>query len=643
MLRSFSACLGALLLAIPCRAADPLDLIPADAMGGVAVRNLDSFQKKADAFVKDAGIDLPMAPSEMLAQAFKELGVENSLDTTSSAAVVVVNRDVLGAEFGLGNLDKFLVVALPYKNLDKIGEVFGLKEGTLKPDKLFELDVKRDFGKFAYVRGKHIFIGNHDKAVLSVGKGKLAAHDLEPARRKALTDGDVVFHVGTKAWGKDWKELVAHLEREFADVNESDSKTAKEFVESFNAVQYVVGGIKLDGGLGVNIMAVYPKEGNEAARKFLTELRGGDGASSLRRLPEGNVIAATAAKGDGAKNSRIARLFVTTLLKEVVESNRFFAASDRPALLSIFQEIWHRLQGSRFALYKTANEQQQGLFSLVGIVDVEEPEKFLKDLQLLAKFGSGEGLDLSDEGKKATEAEIDQLIKDLGHRRFAIRDSAAAKLALAGEPVLPYLEQALKSKDLEVSRRAETLKKEIVQSAEARRKELLSGDLTRSIKPSFAFLDKTEQMEGFEVRTVGIKLAKKDAAAAPQFRQLLGPDWNRVRLAVHGKQIAVLVGSDVGLFRETLKNLKEDKPGLAATKVLQQQAKQTDAGRKVEVHFSAAMILALANAEDLARPGDLPKNAPLSTIALTVEPERVQLDFFLPTAEIKSLSKQGIR
>src|SRR5205823_12317845 len=125
---------------------------------------------------------------------------------------------------------------------------------------------------------------------------------------------------------------------------------------------------------------------------------------------------------------------------------------------------------------------------------------------------------------------INKLIEDLGARRFQVRDSATAKLLLAGEQVLPYLEKGIKSKDLETSRRCERIEGEIVQAAEDRRKELLSGNLTRTVKPSFVFLEKMEKLEGFEFYNLGVKLKKDDAAIAPQLRQLMGPDWARVRL-----------------------------------------------------------------------------------------------------------------
>ena len=67
--------------------------------------------------------------------------------------------------------------------------------------------------------------------------------------------------------------------------------------------------------------------------------------------------------------------------------------------------------------------------------------------------------------------------------------------------------------------------------------------------------------------------------------------------------VAVLVGTDVGLFRKALVNLKEDKAGLAGSKAMAAQAKQTDAARKVEMHVSAMLATMLATAQDLEQPG----------------------------------------
>ena len=626
----------------------PLDLIPADATGAFAVRNLNDLAKKGDQFLKDTEMQVPIRPSQVFDMAFMFLGVQGAVDTGGSAAIVVVNQKVVGGNLNVigRDFEKFLVAVIPFKDRDKIGASLGFKQGELKPDKLMPVkDEMRQFGKFCYVRGKHLFLGNLDKAVVSAARGKSVAAELSPAQRKALGEADMVLHLGTEAWGEVWKEFLRDTAKALDEVKENDEegKVAKEFVEALGSVRFGMAGIRLDRGLTVNVLSVFPKDGGKA-RKFLTALRAGDGVSSLTGLPVGNVVAAQAAKGDGSKNTLIARVFFRLLLRHVAETNKVLSSADRPTFVGVFTEVWRRLRGSRFALYKTSDEAKLGLFAAVGILDTDDPEKFLKELQLLAKFGVAEGVDLtSDAGKEANLADVKRLVGELGHRRFAVRESATTKLLLIGEPVLPYLAEALKSKDAEVAKRAERIKSSILTTAEARRKALLSKEFTRAVKPSFAFLPKGEELGGTKVRLVSVRLPKKDAALVPQLRQLLGPDWNRVRIATHGKQVVVLVGSDKKLLREALRNLKENKPGLAAAPPLKEFTGRVDPARKIEFHFSVQTGIALAKATDLEKPGQIKPGEALSSVALTVEPDRLRLDLWIPSAEFKAISKVGAR
>ena len=47
--------------------------------------------------------------------------------------------------------------------------------------------------------------------------------------------------------------------------------------------------------------------------------------------------------------------------------------------------------------------------------------------------------------KKVTEAEIEQWIKDLRHRRYPVRAAATARLTEVGKPALDSLEKLIKS------------------------------------------------------------------------------------------------------------------------------------------------------------------------------------------------------
>ncbi|HKB42085.1 MAG TPA: hypothetical protein VKD72_37005 [Gemmataceae bacterium] len=630
----------------------PLDLVPSDAMAGFAIRNLNDLKKKGDKFIKDTDLQMqfPMRPSQLFDDVYKFLGVQGAVDEDGSAAIMLVAEKVVGQPIGLQTLDKYIVGVIPFSDRDKIGAAFGLKQGELKPEKLAELQNNRlgTAKLFGYVRGKHLFLGPHDKAVVSAAKAKSVGSEMTAAQRKTLAASDMMVHLGTESWGTNWTDGLKAVQKEVADLSKDDAErqAGEDFVKALGAVRFCLCGCRIDGGLGCNCVAVFRKDDKDA-KKFLTTLRAGAGASSLKGLPTGTALAAWAARGDGSKNVVTARVLFKFLLQgraDFLMASKFFSVADRPMFVGVFNEVWKRLRGSRMALYKTSDEQKLGLFSAVSILDTEDAEAFLKELRQMAKLGHGDGIDLTTEaGKEANLKDVEQLLKDLGARRFAQREAATTKLLLIGEPVLPHLEKAIKSPDLETSRRAERIKTEIVQAAEVRRKELLSGNITRAVKPSFAFLAKGEEIAGKKVTLVAVKLPKKDAAYAHPLSQLLGPEWNRVRLAVVGKQVVALIGSDVKLFEQTLKNLEDGKPGLAEAAPLREFARRSDPARKIEFHLSLEAASALATAADLEKPGKIKPGDTFSSGALTVELDRMQFDGWLPISEFKAVLKASMR
>src|SRR5207249_2694797 len=194
----------------------------------------------------------------------------------------------------------------------KIGMALGLKQGELRPDKLTPL---KEEGralrlKVCYVRGKHLFLGTHEKAVLSMAKVKSVGSEMTASQRKTFAASDVVVQLGlgTESWGKDWTDALNEAQKEITSLaaDEAERKAGEEFVKALGAVRFCLCGCRLDGGLGCNGLAVFRKDDPDA-KKFLTTLRAGDEASSLKGLPSGPALAAWAAKGDGTKNAATAR------------------------------------------------------------------------------------------------------------------------------------------------------------------------------------------------------------------------------------------------------------------------------------------------------------------------------------------------
>jgi len=295
------------------------------------------------------------------------------------------------------------------------------------------------------------------------------------------------------------------------------------------------------------------------------------------------------------------------------------------------------LRGSRAALYQNPAGSKLGTFSLLAILDTSDAEKFLADMRTLAKVADGTGLDLKGKDESKELLQVDKLIKELGDPRFRVRESATLMLRLAGEPVLPWLEKASSSSDLEVARRAKKLRSQISEAAAARRKELLEKDWLSRFQPQFALIPNAEKRVDRRVDVVRIKPAGKDLTAIKPLQQLLGPEWHNLRLAVHQKQVVVLLGSNLELFENALKNLDLKVYDRDTGIPLQPFHSQADPARRIEFHFAMERILDLTSGNEIRSDAKPP---PLTSFALSVGQNNLQLDVWLPSSEVKVVGKK---
>jgi hypothetical protein len=112
---------------------------------------------------------------------------------------------------------------------------------------------------------------------------------------------------------------------------------------------------------------------------------------------------------------------------------------------------------------------------------------------------------------------------------------------------------------------------------------------------------------------------------------MLGPDWNKVRLAVVGKQVAVLVGSDLDLLKQTVANLEAGKKGLADEKFMSGTLTGVAAERTLEFHFSPGTRGWPSRGTET-----LPKPRGLTSLALTIQSDGVQVEIVPDKAAVKA-------
>jgi hypothetical protein len=627
-----------------------LDLIPADAAAAIAVRSLDELATKGDKLVADAELqlrDVPR-PSQLIAQLYNFLGGPGSVDPKASGAVVLARpekRDDWG-RWGIPN-SRLFVGVVPVGNRALLAGAFELKPEQLRPDKAVAGKAQRGPERhYLLLRGKHLYIGEDEQIVTQVSRAKKPLRDQVPAgRRKLLQEADLLAFIDP--WSlmdpETRKEARKHLESgelvlaDFTEGLAEDEKAKQALIRLARGLSELRFGLvtaRVDSGLGLSLLAVFPEKGAKASAELLGDLRGGPGGCSLRGLPEGPALLAYASKAEGPRTAALARALAAHFLRAFGEAQHFLSATNRPVYTEMLSHFWHQLKGSRAALYETSDERKYGLFSLVAILDVPDAAGFVAGLRLLARIAQEP--EAKAETKEAAP-DLGQLVRDLSSPTYRVREMATLKLRLVGEPALPHLKKAMTGTDLETFRRAEKLTAQIRRAADERRRDLLAGGLPKHIHPSFAFAAKPEERAGQRVEVVRVNLGAKDAPAVKQLRGLLGPQWDRVRLVARGDQLVVLVGSEVALLEQTLANLDAGKPGLAAAAGPAAFARQAGASRTAELHFSIERLVALIG----NKPGNDPAPARgpgnLTSFGLTVGAADLQVDFWLPPTELAVL------
>lgn len=619
------------------RAQTVLELVPADAMAGIAIRNLDDLAKRGDEFVNAAQMQNLFRPSQLWLMALQFLGINGGIDGKNSAAAVLALPDKGQDGLNLPNIDRQLVLILPFTDLDTLAGNFGFEKGQLKPG-VMQAGKGINFGEFFYARGKHLYVGRTKEAINRILESKAGRKELSAEQRKAINESDLVIHVNPRSMGKEWDSFIDRLRSQFGKLDDAAEQQAIDhFFDALTDVRYGLGTLRVDRGLGVSLLAVMGND-KKGGKEFLKALGTGLAAASLRGLPDRNVLAVQASQGDGRQTGVIAKVLFDWVLKTLVQDRRILAAVDQPVVVGVFTEVWTRLRGSRLALYKNPAESEQGLMSGVAILDTDDAGKFLADLRILAKIADGKGLELNPKDKGKPTIDIEQLVSDLGDKQFQVRESATLKLRLLGETALPRLDKARRSAELEVARRADRLYRQIAEGAAARRKELLSADVLRSIRPTFAYIADAEKRQGHKVDVIRIQLAERDVPRAKPFmQQLLGPEWHNLRLVPRGKQVVAFFGSDLDLLNETLQNLAADKPGLHASAAVKAFQRQAQPSRNIELHLAMSSLLALIDPTGARAPG----KAVVSSVGLSVGVDFLRLDVWVPSLEFGAIARRN--
>lgn len=626
----------ALLVLTPAQAApDLLDLVPANAALVVGANGIKPFTDKLDKVIiavdpGQAGIG---AIVNLMAGQF---GLATALDTTAPLAFVMASpQEVLGKALNPNGTDapNLFVGTLGYADEEKLAKDLGIDLKQQPPGKVFDWKSANMPAPIkALYENKRLYLATSEKAIQSVRQGKRLRAVLTKEHAATLGRADALVLASPAGWENEWK-LGLQMLRGLLPMPGNDT-LLPELLDTVAELRYAAIGVRLDGGVGVNALAAFAPSPKVAG--VLAKLSGGTTAAlTALPLPEGSLLFAQGAVGDGKETAAILRLLTTLETPNGVGLHALFAKADQPALQAVFAALWKRLKGDRLAVYQPKNPRA-GQLAALAILDSDDPAAFLAEVRKVVRLGNPNELRLGEPGPKDDRAVVEKLIKELGSDDFDVREKATTALTVLGRPALPYLEAALKSGDAEIARRAKDLHAEITQGAAEKRTELLSGKLPYQVPPTLRYFPATEKRAGLDVDLIQITLDKKDEGLAPKLRELLGPDWDKVRIVRREKSALVLFGSDLTLLEGALENLTKNAPGLERWPTLKDFRAHADAARKLEAHWAFVRFLALTVplAEGRFKEAD---KAGVTSASFAVGTDRLQVDLWMPATEIRGL------
>lgn len=640
------------------RAAEPIevktgfDLIPINSAAGFAVHNLKELQKKGDTFVKNTELEkeFGIRPSQAIPMIFGYMGLNKGRDDTLPAGILLANlfeaRMLNAADFR--DIERLLVVTVGFTDRDQIAANFGLSKGELQPEKITRVQQgKSGWGQFQmlYVRGNHIYLGNNERAILSVVRGKRLSQALAKPQIQRLSRADMLLHLGTTPWGPGWAKFVQqakeHAESLQGKETDPDTGLSTEMVQlladSLPAVQNVMFGVGIDEkGFEFQSQTIFRPQDHPSAKKLLALLRSGEESSSLDALPKRNFIGAQAVRSDGSQNRAIVRALVEVCLKSLFSEEKLVAVADRPQFVGLFDEVWQRLKGSQLAIYGNDDPATQGLFSILAVLDTADPREFLAEMRQLSRFAKPGEMRLNDGDQNAEDvATVKKLVKQLGDRNFRVRKSATLKLSLIGPPALPYLREAVHSKNREVVARSRRLINQIENIVKSRQKDVMSQSLLGKLSARWGDFPKAETRKGVPIDIVKMELQDKSKAYELHLKEAFGPEWSKVRLAVHGKKIVVLLGSNVDLLDETLANLDKKKPGLIEQPTLREFHRRAPADRRTEFHLVLRQLVSSFKRRTKAAE----TTTEMTSLSLGIGEDTIELHLWVPNKEFRTFKE----
>jgi hypothetical protein len=624
------ALVGLLLLSNAVSAQTVLDILPDTTGIGIGLAGVDRVKKKGEAFLKRADYDAGVKPSDLLDWGITFVGLKNAPDYNGPAAIFL-NRPNPQQPLDFGTLIDRIVLVTAIKDVGALAKEMKVDRSELEKGGVIAKQ-KDNFIGAVHLEGKFAYFGENVRNLKERAKSGSLSKLLNEATRKRFDKADILFVVAPDRLNDEvGRSLILEVKNKVRSLSDpEDDRIRNDFIEATKTTKFLLGGLQLDDNLEANVSVILDSN-LPATRGFLKKLTEEGKPSNVRGLPEARLLIAQAHAGEGRTTAVLGKVMFETLIRETFEASGFVAPSDRMTYSAVFGEMWAKMKASRIGVY-VPKEPNTGAVSTVAILDVEDPKAFLAEMKTLARIADGSIEDLT-RPESPEKLDLDQLVADLGNPAYRIRQSANTKLLLLGEPALSRLQKAEKSDNVELAGRARKLREQIETVVELQRKNVLANS-TPLVRPRFTFVAAAEKRQETSIDVVKIRLTNATETAVKQMALLLGPDWDKMRIAVVGKQIVVGLGSDLESFDAALANVRGNRPGLEASKHLTAFRKAASPNRSAEFH------VALEPGLEFMRFGTLPKNFDdqgVTSLGLMVDPSGLHVELTAPPRDVRTV------
>ena len=601
-------------------------VIPKNSVGSISFRDLSELKQKFLALSKQSDgnvsaiLSIVATSGEYLFRDYLGLGV--SFRPRGSAVIA-----------GFGK-EQAVSLTLPVTDAADVSTAFEVDKEKLASGNLFKYEPmafgrERWMGLKSDPTGSYLVVGPQ-RAVVKTQHSKGLQTELSKVAQDAFRHDDLL--------------LTLNVAKAQAELEKGEGREVRDFMGPFFAsfaslydeheIQRISLGLGFEQALIGKLMMEFD---GDVSKGNLQRLQNNDRPCDLSGLPTGRLLFATS-RSTGPESAELIRKGASLVAQELarapdLKGSDVLSPHHFAGLIGISEHGLAHVPVSRAAVYQTATPERDGGFCLIMILDTDDGDVFMKELrEFLPALNIA--VDPSRKLDESLNAEtIQRMVTKLGHPNERVRVLMATKLRLVGRHALRPLRAATYSEDADYREAAKKLIHDITFDMTSEQKEFLASDAVSQFKPDFRYAADFEHRAGKAVDVVQLQLKKNEEALIPQLRTALGPDWNKVRISQVNDQIVVMLGSSTDLFDQAVRNTVGGLPGIEGEEQFKRFRAEAPKQMMAEAHLSQRRAIRLNRGEDAApEVGD----KVVSSVGLSVWPQRVEVDFLVPPEEIHS-------